>query len=178
MSIATKRGDEGMTDLMFGRRVSKTDSRVEACGTFDELNAALGMSRVWASKTLVREEIPRIQEELITLMGELATLEEDLPKYREKGKQVISGETVSRLDDLVRKLEEEYGIRYSHWAMPGGSDKAGAACLDLARTVARRGERVVIGLLDGMVIRNREIVRYLNRLSDVIWLLARFEERG
>lgn len=167
-----------MTDLMFGRRVPKTDPRVEACGTFDELNAALGISRVSALKTLVREEIPRIQEELVTLMGELATLEEDLPRYREKGKKVISGESVSRLDDLVRKLEEDYGIHYSHWAMPGGSDKAGAACLDLARTVARRGERVVIGLLDGMIIHNREMVRYLNRLSDALWLLARFEERG
>lgn len=166
-----------MTDLMFGRRVSKTDSRVEAYGSLDELNATLGLSRTWAEKVLVREEIARLQEDLVLLMGELATLEEDRDRYLEKRK-VVSPEMVSRLDEKVQELEEKEGIHFSHWAMPGAAGKPGAACLDLARTVARRGERNVVGLFEREVIRNEDLIRYLNRLSDIIWLLARLEERG
>jgi cob(I)alamin adenosyltransferase len=177
MSIATKRGDGGMTDLMFGRRISKTDARVEAYGTLDELNAALGLSRVWVGNPLVREQIVRFQEDLVMLMGELATLEEDRQRYLEKGRSVVTRADVERLDEAVRKLEEGEGIQFSHWAMPGAAGKPGAACLDLARTVARRGEREVARLLEQQVIQNGEVIRYLNRLSDLIWLLARFEER-
>lgn len=163
---------------MFGRPVSKTDLRVEANGALDELNAALGLSRAWAEKALVREEIARIQDELVMLMGELATFEEDRQRYLERGKMVVTPERVARLDELVRKLEEDHGIRTAHWAMPGAKGKPGAACLDLARTVARRGERASVALCEAQIIHNREVIRYLNRLSDVIWLLARFEEQG
>lgn len=167
-----------MTDLMFGHRVAKTDPRVEANGVLDELNAALGLGRVWAQKPWVRDEIARIQDELILLMGELATREEDRPRYLEKGWRVVTAEAVDRLDGLVRTMEEEQGIRFSDWALPGASGKAASAFLDVARTVSRRGERAALRLLDGHIIHNREVIRYLNRLSDVIWLLARCEDRG
>src|ERR1043166_4957712 len=90
MSIATKTGDEGETSLMYGRRVPKTDARVDAYGSIDELNAALGLARATANEPFLSEQILAIQKELVTVMGELATASEDIDRYLKDGFQLTT----------------------------------------------------------------------------------------
>jgi cob(I)alamin adenosyltransferase len=170
MSIVTRTGDDGTTGLMYGRRVPKAHPRIAACGAVDELNAALGLARAAASQSLVRDALLPIQKELVGLMGELATLDEDMPRYIKDGYAMISAECVVRLDDLAKKLEAETPP-FKDWVMPGASPAS--AALDFARTVCRRAERHVCGL----EVHNAQIVIYLNRLSDVLWLMARWIEK-
>jgi cob(I)alamin adenosyltransferase len=171
MSIATKTGDEGETSLMYGRRVPKTDPRVEAYGSVDELNSALGLARASAEDAFLREQILAIQKELVVVMGELATSAEDLDRFQRDGFQLVSGSMTDRLTDLVHELEKDK--TFKHWANPGNTKTS--AALDLARTICRRAERRVAALMDAATF-NREILRYLNRLSDACWLLARYAE--
>src|SRR5438105_10110174 len=104
MSIATKTGDEGETSLMYGRRVPKTDGRVEAYGCVDELNASLGVARAIPSNSLVSEQIIAIQKELIIVMGDLATAPEDLERYQRDGFGLTSSEMVDRLTSAIDEL--------------------------------------------------------------------------
>src|SRR3954452_3708888 len=97
MSIATKTGDEGETSLMYGRRVPKTDPRVDAYGCVDELNAALGVVRATSGASLVAAQILAIQKELVTVMGELATAPGDLARYEKDGYGLTTAEMVDRL---------------------------------------------------------------------------------
>ncbi len=173
MSIATRTGDEGMTSLMFNRRVSKSDARVEACGAVDELNAALGLARASASEAADREGIVSIQHDLVSLMGELATVMEDLKKYVQSGYPVVTRALTARLDEWIKSLEARQ-ITFSGWATPG--QNLYSAALDLARTVCRRAERRVCSLQEAGQLQNPEIIVYLNRLSDLLWLLARKAE--
>ncbi len=174
MSIATKTGDTGATALMYGRRVSKTDARIAANGAVDELNAALGMVRATISGPLISEKIFTIQKELVTLMGELAVAEEDRARYSESGYRFVDSSMVDRLTAAIDDLEKNHHITYEGWATPGGT--AGSAVLDVARTVCRRAERQVVALAEAGLPVNGEIVRYLNRLSDLCWLWARWVE--
>jgi cob(I)alamin adenosyltransferase len=174
MSIATKTGDSGETALMYGIRVSKTDPRVEAYGTVDELNAALGLVRATADERIVHELVLSVQKELIVLMGELAVAEEDRERYLKGGFEVVTAAMVDRLTDVVNDLEINYHVDFKHWATPGHS--LSSAALDLARTTCRRAERRVVGLADDRNYVNPETIRYLNRLSDLLWLFARFIE--
>ena len=173
MSIATKTGDAGDTSLMYGRRVPKTDQRVDAYGCVDELNAALGVARATASNLILTEQISAVQKELVTVMGELATGPEDLERYLKDGFQLTSAAMTDRLTSVVDDLESKLG-KFKHWSVPG--DTLDSATLDLARTVCRRAERRVAALMTGAEKFNVEILRYLNRLSDVCWLLARYAE--
>jgi cob(I)alamin adenosyltransferase len=173
MSIATKTGDAGETSLMYGRRVPKTDARVDAYGCVDELNAALGLARATASDSFLTEQISATQKELVTVMGELATGAEDLERYRKDGFQQTSAAMTDRLTSVVDELEAKMG-KFKHWSVPG--DTVASATLDLARTVCRRAERRVVALMAVDASFNTEILRYLNRLSDLCWLLARHAE--
>src|SRR5262245_19978984 len=175
MSIATKTGDAGETSLMYGRRVPKTDPRVEAYGSVDEINAALGVARATTGDSPIGAELLSIQNELITVMGELATAPEDLPRYQKDGFSLTTAEMVDRLTSAVHQLEKDKSLYGKGWAMPGNNPLA--AALDLARTVCRRAERRVAGLHASDGHSNPEIMRYLNRLSDLCWLLARFAEK-
>ena len=176
MSIATRKGDHGSTGLMYNRRVSKAHPRVEAYGTVDELNAALGLARATATHDFVRAPLLLIQQDLVNLMGELATAVEDLPRYAKDGFQCVTPPMTARLDQLVAELESQ-NITYRGWATPGAT--LDAAALDLARTTCRRAERRVCALQESDDLRNPEIIVYLNRLSDVLWLMARWvEARG
>jgi len=177
MSISTKRGDDGKTDLLFGRRVSKTDPRIVACGAIDELNAALGLARVHLKMSALKPWIAAIQDNLIILMGEVATEIEDLKKFREKGFKPVSAAMVDQLSEGVRQLEEDHGVSFKQWAIPGQAGSIGGASLDMARTICRRAEREVVSLDENGLIRNPYILQYLNRLSDLCWLMARLEER-
>jgi cob(I)alamin adenosyltransferase len=176
MSIVTRTGDGGTTGLMYNRRVPKTDPRVEAYGAVDELNAVLGLARASAGADFVRTPLLAIQQDLVTLMGELATAPDDLPRYHQEGFHQVSPVLTARLENLVREIEAQ-NITYKGWATPG--DSLPSAALDLARTVCRRAERRVCVLLDSGQLENREVLIYLNRLADLLWLLARWtESRG
>jgi ATP:cob(I)alamin adenosyltransferase len=171
MSIVTKTGDEGETSLMYGRRVSKTDRRVEAYGCVDELNAALGLVRAVSENEFVAKEILAAQKDLITLMGELATAREDIDRYVKDGFKLTTALMVDRLTSVIVDLEKDKSLYPKDWVIPGGNTVS--AALDFARTTCRRAERGVAALKD----LNGEILRYLNRLSDLCWILARYIEK-
>ncbi len=169
-SITTTRGDTGETDLMYGRRVSKTDPRVAACGDLDELNASLGLARTFSTRESITTWIARLQRELILVMGELMTLPEDMPRYEKAGFTRVTPSLTDALHDGVREIEASL-TRFKDWAIPGENASSCAAALDVARTVSRRAERSVWSVPPD----NPEIPRYLNRLADLLWLLARLE---
>ncbi|HEX4666956.1 MAG TPA: cob(I)yrinic acid a,c-diamide adenosyltransferase [Chthoniobacterales bacterium] len=175
MSIATKTGDAGETSLMYGRRVPKTDPRVDAYGCVDELNSALGVVRATSGASLVAEQILSIQKELVTVMGELATAPEDRTRYEKDGFNLTTAAMVDRLTRAIDDLERDKTLYGKGWAMPGKTPLA--AALDVARTVCRRAERRVAAL-DSAQHSIAEILRYLNRLSDLCWLLARLAEKN
>jgi cob(I)alamin adenosyltransferase len=173
-SIATKTGDAGTTSLMYGRRVSKADPRVIAYGTVDELNAGLGMARATVAEVSVREALLAIQKELVTLMGELAVGAEDRDRYAKAGYCFVDAEMVDRLTALIDNLEQHHKISYDGWATPGAT--LASATLDVARTTCRRAERHIVALGEAGGVVNPETIRYLNRLSDLCWLWARWIE--
>ena len=175
MSIVTKTGDKGTTALMYGRRVSKCHPRVEAYGCVDELNAALGLARATAKHDLVRQNLLNIQEDLISLMGELATAVDDLPRYIKDGHTLVTSQMTHKLDAVVKVIEAQ-SISFKGWATPGAS--VHSAALDVARTVCRRAERGVCALQEADQLQNSEIIIYLNRLADLLWLMARWVETG
>jgi cob(I)alamin adenosyltransferase len=173
MSIATRTGDTGTTGLMYNRRVPKCHARVEAGGSVDELNAAIGLARATAEQEFVRSHLLAVQKDLVVLMGELATLAEDLPRYLKDGFKLVTAEMTVKLDELVKHIESQ-SISFKGWATPGAT--VNAAALDVARTACRRAERRLCALQEAKQLENPEIIIYLNRLSDALWLLARWVE--
>ena len=107
MSISTRTGDDGATELMFSRRVPKTHVRIKACGAVDELNAALGLSRAATTSEPVKEHLHKIQQNLIEISGQLATADADLEKFRQSKFKRITQKDLARLDDLITELEKE-----------------------------------------------------------------------
>lgn len=169
MSIATKHGDKGETGLIGGGRVSKADLRVEAYGTVDELGAALGFARSICEDGEVRELTKAIQRELFTVAGAIAS-----PEGGAGSKTTyVTPEMVEALTAHVTRIEGAEGI-LSDWSLPG--EHAAAAAFDLARTVCRRAERCVVRLAESGVEVNEHVVAYLNRLSDLLWLMGRLLE--
>lgn len=178
MSISTRKGDQGSTDLLFGTRVTKNHPSIVALGDVDELNAALGLLRIHAGTPEVKEVAAQVQLWLIGLMGEVATPAGGEAKYGRTHTQQVTPEQVSYLDGWVEKLEREGQFKFKGWVLPGGEGMAGGAYADFARTVCRRAERSVYALASsGDALPNEEPVKFLNRLSDVLWLLARWEEK-
>ncbi len=169
MSIATKRGDDGTTQLLFGPRVSKACDRVEAYGCLDELGALLGLARSFAGQDQVAVRLEAIQRELFVVGAELATL----PAAREKLGQRVTDESVAALDQQVAELEALPGI-LSDWALPGATQVG--SFLDVARTVCRRAERWVVRLMDAGEEEHPQLRAWLNRLGDLLWLYARWYE--
>ena len=175
MSIVTKTGDEGTTGLMYGRRVPKDHPRVEACGALDELNAAMGLARATADQGFVRDNLIWIQKSLVEVMGEVGVLKEDLARYAKDGYPLVTLELVARLENLVREIEAQK-ISFCGWATPGAT--VGSAALDVARTTCRRAERRVYDLQCTGELPNAQILIFLNRLSDLLWLFARWAEKS
>lgn len=172
MSIITQRGDDGQTDLMFGRRIAKTSLRFIALGTIDELNAAIGLARASDAEGRNTEILDRIQNLLFALMGQLACVPEDQTKYAEKGYSAVTEEDLEWLTETAKGIESA-GVKFTHWAVPGAEGSMARAHLDFARTVTRRAERYVLALHeDGGQVPS--VVRiFMNRLSDLMWILAR-----
>ena len=170
MSITTKRGDNGETDLMFGRRVSKNHLRILAVGRIDELNASLGIVRVYSNDDLkLIDKIEIIQKDLIILMGEISTLPKDMELYEEKGFEHFGVERVQNLDNWIKEIEER-DVSLDGWALPGSSGSHVSAHLDYSRVICRRAERGCINLDKDL---GESVLVYLNRLSDLLWLMAR-----
>lgn len=169
MSIATKKGDGGTTGLIGGTRVSKADLRVDAYGTLDELGAALGFARSITDDDEVAEITRTIQRELFSVSASVATD----PEARKKGPSPVTVEMVEALDAHVVRIEAMDGI-LGDWALPG--DHVSAAAYDVARTVCRRAERHIVRLADEGEDVDPNVLAYVNRLSDLIWLLGRLLE--
>lgn len=176
MSIATKRGDSGSTDLMYGRRVSKSDPRVGTYGAVDELNAALGVARAHCSNPHILAIIREVQDNLILLMGEMATHEEDRDRYQKDGFKFVTISFVDAVTAHVDRIESDLNIRFKGWAIPGDNTTPCSAFLDVARTTCRRAERVAVEYIENGGVLSECVIRYLNRLSDLLWLLARWED--
>jgi len=157
---------------MYGRRVAKDHPRVEAYGSVDELNAALGLARSLAQKAR-KDLLEKIQKALVGLMGELAVASEDLHRYEADGYARLQDADLDLLDREIEQMEKA-APKARGWSTPGGST-AGAA-LDLARTVCRRAEREVWKLEKAQGSIRSLVPRYLNRLSDLLWLLERATE--
>lgn len=175
MSVITKRGDSGETDLMFGRRSPKTAPRIEAYGTVDELNSLIGVVRHSGVSSRTVEMLDGVQARLVGAMGELATMEEDLPKYDAKGYARITAEDVAWLEEQAHLLEKECDIRFKGWARPGKEGSLGSAYLDLAVPSAAVRNAVWWRLRLDHALSNVNTALFLNRLSDLCWVLARFE---
>ena len=168
MSISTTRGDGGQTGLAGGIRVSKADLRVESYGTVDELNTVLGFARSICQNTEIKAWTETIQRTLFRLGSALAT-----PPESKKQPPVISAEDVAMLTELVHKIEAIEGI-LSDWSLPGAHTES--AAYEIARAVCRRAERNAVRFVENGGVVKPEIIVYLNRLSDVIWLFGRLIE--
>ena len=164
-SIATTKGDSGQTSLAGGVRVSKSSLRVEAYGTVDELNSALGFARSICDDRQLANLASEIQRELFKIGSALAT-----PPDSPKPQVPIAQELVDRLTAEVHRLEAIEGI-LSDWSVPGALSVA--AAFDVARTVCRRAERCVVRLVESGEPVQPTILAYLNRLSDLLWLFGR-----
>lgn len=172
MSIITGRGDEGETDLLFGRRIAKTALRVEVLGCVDELNAALGLARAAGATPEAEAIIDRVQDSLIGLMGQFACQPGDEERYGAAGFAAVGAEDLEWLVATARDFEKG-GIVFKGWARPGADHSLARAGLDFARTTARRAERAVLKLHESGEEVPKVLRLYFNRLSDLMWILAR-----
>jgi len=157
---------------MYGKRVSKEDPRVGAYGSVDELNAALGLARSLA-KQAAKGLLEKIQKALVGLMGELAVAPEDINRYEADGYARLQDADLDVLDREIAKMERA-APKAKGWSTPG--DSTAGAALDLARTVCRRAEREIWKLEKAQGSIRSLVPRYLNRLSDLLWLLERATE--
>lgn len=170
-SIATKTGDRGQTGLVGGTRVSKATLRVETYGTVDELNSFLGFARSICEHVEIRQLVQAIQKELFVLGAELAT-----PGIPTEDQAHVTQEMVERLTDEVHRIEATEGI-LSDWSLPG--EHPASAAFDVARTVCRRAERCAVRLSESSESEDKVspvAIIYLNRLSDLLWLVGRWIE--
>jgi cob(I)alamin adenosyltransferase len=168
MSIATTRGDGGETGLAGGIRISKADQRVETYGTVDELNTVLGFARSICTNKEIRDWTEGIQRSLFRLGSALAT-----PPESRKQPPSITADDVEGLTKLVHQIEATEGI-LSDWSLPGAHTES--AAYEVSRTVCRRAERNAVRLAASGVEVKPEILAFLNRLSDLIWLFGRLIE--
>jgi cob(I)alamin adenosyltransferase len=165
MSISTTRGDGGETSLAGGVRVSKACARVETYGTIDELNSSLGVARSTCEDADIAAFTKRVQQELFTIGSSLAT-----PPESPKPQIAIDPALVDRLTAEVHRIEAIDGM-LADWSLPG--EHQGAAAFDMARTICRRAERVLVRLHESGVPVQPAMLSYFNRLSDLLWLFGR-----
>lgn len=164
--VYTKTGDEGLTSLVGGMRVSKASSRVDAYGDVDELNAALGLARRLVRNGRVNNILEAVQKDLFIVGAELASPPGlEVPRVQEDRIKALE----SAIDEFLLDLEP-----LKEFILPGGN--AGGANLHFARTVARRAERKIVKLREEEEVR-KEVLVYMNRLSDLLFVMARIENR-
>jgi cob(I)alamin adenosyltransferase len=171
--IYTRRGDDGTTSLGGGQRVPKDSLRVNAYGTLDELNSVLGVARAGGLAPRLNAMLPVIQNDLFTLGSDLCFLESDKALFH---LAQLEARHVEQLEQWIDELTEAVGA-LENFVLPDGS--VGAAQLHVARTVCRRAERAVLSLARAETT-GALVIPYLNRLSDLLFIMARYEnhERG
>lgn len=172
MSIVTRHGDGGETSLLYGGRVPKDDLHTEAYGALDEAISALGLARALCTDPARSQRILQLQRDLFTVGAELATAAADRAKL-EKHFATVTGAMVEALDGEVAALEAAVPLPKG-FVIPGG--EVVAAALDLSRTFIRRAERRAVAVERAGGLGNREVLRYLNRCSDLLFMLAREAE--
>ena len=174
MKIYTKKGDDGTTGLFYGGRISKASAGPEAYGTVDEAVAALGVARAIADESDVHmgAEILRIQRELFVVAAELATAPENRDKLEDDVSRVTH-DMVAGTEAAIDRVETRFGMP-TEFVVPGGNPLA--AQLDVARTVVRRAERRAVAYAEEGGLDGSEVVVYLNRLADYLYMLARASE--
>jgi cob(I)alamin adenosyltransferase len=172
MRTFNKRGDRGETSLLYGGRVPKSDPRCEAYGTIDEAVSALGLARALSKKERLSDILHGLQQELFIVGAELATAADHYDKLVAKHR-VVTEEMVDRLETIIDELEKEMEMPQL-FIIPGASP--GGAALDLARTIIRRAERRAVALKNENKVPNERVLHYLNRLADLVFTLARYEE--
>ena len=167
----SQKGDQGETSLLGGERIPKSDLRPETYGTLDEASSTLGLARASTDNPEVKEIILGIQKDLLILGAELSTPSQGSDEYRYE----ITREQVDRLEYLIDKLQEEVELPKS-FIYPG--ETAVSAMIDMARSTIRRAERRAVKLKDEDLIHNPEVLRYLNRCADLLFTLARYQEKN
>ena len=170
--IYTRTGDDGTTGLGGGGRVGKDDPQVEACGDVDELNSAIGVALATGVVDELTTSLTRIQSELLNVGGELSLI--GAPPDRRPPQPLIQARHVETLERECDRYNADLPA-LPNFIVPGGA--TGAAALHVARTVCRRAERSVV-TLSHLREMSPEILRYLNRLSDLLFIMARFENRA
>lgn len=174
-SIATRTGDDGSTGLLYGQRVPKDHPQIEAVGAFDEFNAALGFAKATCPDSARRAALEAIQRDLVSLMGEVVCAESDVERYLASKFAKVDETELARIDAAIAALEAT-NLSFAGWATPGAN--LHAAAIEMARTAARRAERRLIALpAQGRNV--RPVVRqFVNRVADLLWLMARDAERA
>jgi len=173
MSIVTRGGDGGETSLLYGGRVPKDDLHTEAYGALDEAVSALGLARALEGDAARAQRLLELQRELFTVGAELATGAGQRAKL-EKHFPTVTAAMVDALEEQTHALESDHIL--DGFVIPGGT--AVAAAIDLARTLVRRAERRAVSLRRAGQLDNPEVLRYLNRCSDFLFMLARDAEHG
>lgn len=168
MKVYTRSGDDGTTGLLFGGRVPKNSPHPLAYGAVDEAQAALGLARAEASDHDLDEILVQLCRDLYVAMAELATLPTNRPKLVE-GTSLVTTEMVLSIERLIDATSERF-TPPTEFVIPGGSKVS--AALDFARTVIRRAERQALDV----AAPESQVIAYLNRLSDLVWTLARWQE--
>jgi cob(I)alamin adenosyltransferase len=174
VKIYTKTGDKGQTGLLYGGRVSKTDPRVEAYGLMDEANSAMGLGRALSRDARVKELLLHTQRELFTVGAELATDAAERPNFLKHFKPV-SPEMTAQLERWLDELIAAVQMPPS-FIIPGASPAS--AAIDVARSTLRTAERRIVELQEHGLLPNAEVLRYVNRLADLLFMLARYEDRA
>lgn len=168
--VTTRTGDGGETSLFGKDRVRKTDPRIEALGDLDEAQAVLGLARSLAPRSSLGRELLELQKGLYLVMAEVATPRADLGRLKER----LDGTAVARLDTTLEAVKKRTPIE-GRFVVPG--ENRFSAALDHARTVARRAERQVVRCVDEGYVSGSDLLPWLNRLSDLLFVLARASER-
>ena len=172
VKIYTKSGDNGKTNLLFGGNTSKSDLRGETYGTVDEAVSFLGLAKSLIANNDIRKIIEDLQHSLFIIGAELATTPQNRKKLNDQVK-TITTDMVNNLESLIDNINEKINLG-DKFIMPGNS--VGSAAIDVARTVVRRLERRIVELIGSDNSINSNIIPYVNRASDLLFILGRFED--
>ena len=171
--VYTKYGDTGQTSLLYGGRVSKNSPHTEAYGMTDEAVSAMGLARALSEDPEVKTILKELQREMFTVGAELATAPDQYETYQ-KHFNPVTAEMVTRLEELIDRMLAEAPLPRV-FILPGASGSS--AAMDMARCMTRTAERRVVALDEVGGLTNPEILRYLNRVGDLLFVLARYQDR-
>jgi cob(I)alamin adenosyltransferase len=172
MKIYTKKGDDGTTGLLYGGRVAKDDVRTNVYGTLDETVSALGLARAGGLVEKVEQIVIRVQREMFVVGAQLATSDENQSKLQE-GVSRVTPDMALQAEREIDELIEQHPLP-NEFILPG--ETMGSAGLDVARSTVRRAERQAAAMDRAGLVPDAEILRYLNRVSDLLFVLARYHE--